>query len=152
MKKAVVAVALILAALALSACGSSSSTTTATETKAEETSAAESETGGAKSEGAGAEGAGGTIKIEANPEGQLKYEEEEVTAPAGKDTIEFTNESSLPHDVKVESAAGEVLGGTETVSGGTETAVVNLKPGTYTFYCSVPGHRQAGMEGKLVVK
>ena len=29
---------------------------------------------------------------------------------------------------------------------------LNLKPGNYTFYCSVPGHRQAGMEGTLVVK
>jgi uncharacterized cupredoxin-like copper-binding protein len=36
--------------------------------------------------------------------------------------------------------------------GGSKTLAVTLKPGTYKFYCSVPGHRQAGMEGTLEVK
>ena len=37
-------------------------------------------------------------------------------------------------------------------SGGSKTLSVNLKPGTYTFFCEVPGHRQAGMYGTLTVK
>jgi uncharacterized cupredoxin-like copper-binding protein len=41
---------------------------------------------------------------------------------------------------------------TPTFSGASKTLMLNLKPGTYKFYCSVPGHRQAGMEGTLVVK
>jgi len=67
-------------------------------------------------------------------------------------TIDFTNPQALPHDVKIESSSGEEIGGTETVAEGSDSATVNLKPGTYTFFCSVPGHREAGMEGTLVVK
>jgi uncharacterized cupredoxin-like copper-binding protein len=37
-------------------------------------------------------------------------------------------------------------------NGGVSTVNVKLAPGTYTFYCSVPGHRQAGMQGTLTVK
>jgi uncharacterized cupredoxin-like copper-binding protein len=43
------------------------------------------------------------------------------------------------------------VGATPTFSGGSKTLVVHLKPGTYTFYCSVPGHRAAGMQGTLTV-
>jgi uncharacterized cupredoxin-like copper-binding protein len=45
-----------------------------------------------------------------------------------------------------------VVGATPTFQGGSKTLTVSLTPGTYKFYCSVPGHRQAGMEGTLVVK
>ena len=44
-----------------------------------------------------------------------------------------------------------MLGATPTFAGGTKRLTLNLKPGKYTFYCSVPGHRQAGMEGTLSV-
>ena len=37
-------------------------------------------------------------------------------------------------------------------NGGTSTVSENLKPGTYTFYCSVDGHEAAGMKGTLTVK
>jgi plastocyanin len=67
-------------------------------------------------------------------------------------TIDFTNPQALPHDVKIESASGEEIGGTETVAEGSDSATVNLKPGTYHYFCSIPGHREAGMEGTLVVK
>ena len=36
--------------------------------------------------------------------------------------------------------------------GGVSKVTVDLKPGEYAFYCSVPGHREGGMEGKLTVK
>jgi plastocyanin len=152
MKKAAVALALIFASLALVACGGggSSSSSTAEETTTEEAG------GGAKSEEGEAEGGtagtGAAVAIEANPEGQLAFEEKEVTAKAGKDTIDFTNQSSVPHNVTIENSAGEEIGGTETLAEGNSAATVDLKPGTYTFFCSVPGHREAGMEGKLVVK
>jgi uncharacterized cupredoxin-like copper-binding protein len=44
------------------------------------------------------------------------------------------------------------VGTTPTFQGGSKTLSLNLKPGTYKFYCSVPGHRMAGMEGTLTVQ
>jgi uncharacterized cupredoxin-like copper-binding protein len=49
------------------------------------------------------------------------------------------------------AAGSTVLGTTPTFVGGSRTLTLTLKPGTYTFYCSVPGHRQGGMEGTLAV-
>ena len=153
MKKAAIALLLILAALALAACGGGSSSTS------EETSgggaAAESEGGAAEEEGAeaggGTAGAAATIKIEASPSG-LAYEEQELTAKAGEDPIDFTNPASIAHNVTIEDSSGKTIGETETLSKGSTSTTVNLEPGTYTYYCSVPGHREAGMEGALVVE
>ena len=58
--------------------------------------------------------------------------------------------SSLEHNVTV-AEGSRVLGATPTFVGGSKTLTLKLKPGKYTFYCSVPGHRQAGMEGTLNV-
>ena len=66
-------------------------------------------------------------------------------------TITMTNMSPLEHNVTI-AEGSKVLGATPTFAGGTKAVTLNLKPGKYTFYCSVPGHRQAGMEGTLVVK
>jgi len=60
--------------------------------------------------------------------------------------------SSTPHNVTVESSSGATLGHTETFAGGTKTLALSLKAGTYKFFCSVPGHRMAGMEGTLTIK
>jgi plastocyanin len=126
---------LVLAAsvLALSACGggsSSSSTTPAT-------------TGG------GGGGGGSTVQISADPSGALKFEQTDVSASAGSITIDFTNMSSLPHDVRIEGNGAS--GGTDQITDSSTSATVDLEPGTYTFFCSVDGHRAAGMEGTLTV-
>jgi len=65
-------------------------------------------------------------------------------------TINFTNASPLEHNVTI-AEGSKVLGATPTFIGGSRTLTLTLKPGTYTFYCSVPGHRQSGMEGTLSV-
>lgn len=59
--------------------------------------------------------------------------------------------SPLMHDVTVEGS-GKKLGATPTFQGGSKTLTLNLKAGTYKFFCSVPGHRAAGMEGTLTVE
>jgi plastocyanin len=152
MKKFAILLALIVASVALVACGSSSSSTS--ETTAEESTPAQTGGGGEKEEKGEEEGGGSasSVKIEANPEGNLEFVQKSATAKAGNVTVDFTNESPVPHDVKIESSGGEEVGGTEVISEGSDSAEVDLKPGTYTFYCSIPGHREAGMEGTLTVK
>jgi plastocyanin len=95
-------------------------------------------------------GGGATLEVTADPSGQLKYEQTTLTASAGKVKVTFDNPSPVDHDVTIADGQTKV-GGTKAVSQGKATATVDLKPGSYTFYCSVDGHRQAGMEGKLTV-
>jgi plastocyanin len=107
------------------------------------------EGGESKPEGEAA-GAGGTIEVAAD-ESALAYDTDSLEVEAGKVEIDFKNPSSIPHDVDVEQD-GKEIGGTEVFADGEEAATVELKPGDYTFFCSVPGHREAGMEGTLTVK
>jgi plastocyanin len=95
-------------------------------------------------------GASTSLKLAANPSGQLSYNTKLLAAKAGTVTITMTNMSPLEHNVTVAEGT-KVLGATPTFMGGSKTLTLKLKPGKYTFYCSVPGHRQAGMEGTLNV-
>jgi plastocyanin len=146
--------ALAAALLALAGCGSSSSssssTAASTSTPAETTPTTSSAS--TSTPAPAASGGSSSVKLEANPEGQLAYNTKSLTAKAGKVSVDFTNSSSLPHNVTIESSSGEKVGATPTFSGGSKSLAVNLKPGTYKFFCSVPGHRQAGMEGTLTVQ
>ena len=149
MKKVAALLVLALAALTLVACGggdSSDSTATTAETTAESTGA-----NGAQGAG-GSEGGGSVVAIEAAGGSDLAYVQEDATAKAGQVSIEFTNPQTLSHDVAVEDSSGKELGKTELVADGSSTATIgSLKPGEYTFFCTVPGHREAGMEGTLTV-
>jgi plastocyanin len=92
----------------------------------------------------------GPLMLAANPAGQLSYNTKQLSAHAGPIAITMTNMSPVEHNVTV-ARGSTVLGATPTFTGGSRTLTLNLKPGTYTFYCSVPGHRQAGMEGTLTI-
>lgn len=131
---------LVLAALGLAACGSSSDTTSSTSSTAASTSTTASG------------GGGGTISIEADPSGALAFTKTSVSAPAGSDTLDFNNPSSLGHDVVIEDQGGNEVASTEIITGGSTSTTADLKAGTYTFFCSVDSHREAGMEGTLTVK
>ena len=67
-------------------------------------------------------------------------------------TVDFNNPQALSHDVAIEDSSGKTVGQTELVAEGSTSTAVNLKPGTYHYFCTVPGHREAGMEGTLTVK
>lgn len=107
----------------------------------------------AKTEPAGEEAgkeAGTTLHVEASATA-LAFNTTELEAEAGEVTIDFKNPSAIPHNVVIEED-GKELAGFEPIAEGEESETANLKPGTYTFLCTVPGHAAAGMEGTLTVK
>lgn len=93
-----------------------------------------------------------SLALTANPQGSLAYNTKTLLASSSRITIAFTNRAPLSHNVTISSAAGKILGATPTFSGGTKTLDLTLPAGTYTFFCSVPGHEAAGMKGTLTVR
>jgi plastocyanin len=151
------AFALITAAvvLGLAACGSSSSSSSSA-TSSATSSAASSAPSSSATTTASAPAAGGastSLSIAASPSGMLMFTTKTLTAKAGKITITFTNTSPLGHNFTLQQGTnGPVIASTPTFQGGAKTLTVDLKAGTYTYYCSVPGHRAAGMQGTLTVQ
>jgi plastocyanin len=142
-KLAVVISALALASFGFAACGGDDdddSTEAATTTESTTT------------EAGGGGGGGSTVALEADSSA-LAFAETSLSASAGSVTIDFDNPASQPHDVCVESPSGDDLGCSDTVTGDTTSVTVDAADaGDYTYYCSVDGHREAGMEGTLTVK
>jgi plastocyanin len=94
---------------------------------------------------------GGKLEIDADPNGQLKYLASTATASPGSLTINSKNASAVPHNIALQGGGLDAKG--PVVQGGQVSKItVTVKAGTYTFYCSVPGHLQAGMKGVLTVK
>jgi plastocyanin len=81
----------------------------------------------------------------------LTYEFAEAEAPAGPLTIESVNEQPVPHNIAVDGNGVDEVGDV-VQDGGTSTVEVDLEPGEYSFYCSVAGHREGGMEGPLTIR
>ena len=77
----------------------------------------------------------------------IDYAEAPDEVAAGEVTVELVNEGSVQHNVVIEELDDTLV--VEAPGGATETGTVTLPAGTYTYYCSVPGHRAAGMEGML---
>jgi plastocyanin len=124
-----------VAVLAIAGCGGSDSSSSGS---------------GSSSSGSSGSGGGEHIALAADPGGALKFDKSTLNAKAGSVTIDFTNDSSVPHAVAVEGNGVTKTG--QTVTGGKNSVTVDLKAGTYQFFCPVDGHRAAGMEGKLVVQ
>jgi plastocyanin len=152
MKSLVTLITIALAALAIAACGGSSHPKQASKNPipppANGTSPPPASTSTSSTP---APAQASSLAIAADPSGQLKYIPSTLSAKAGKVTVDFTNKSPLPHDVVLVDSSNKVLGQTPVFQGGTKTFTVTLTPGAYTYYCSVPGHRQAGMQGTLTV-
>jgi plastocyanin len=91
------------------------------------------------------------LNLSADPTGKLAYDKKQAAVRAGRLPIRLVNNSSLPHNLTIAKGA-KVLAQTKTITGGSATSTANLAPGEYVFYCSVDGHRAAGMQGTLTVK
>ena len=101
---------------------------------------------GSGAPGGGGGAAAGAVNIEA---GDLFFNPKDVSAPAGPVTINFTNKGLIQHNLVIqEDPAFKKIDLAPNASG---SGTFEAKPGTYTFYCDVAGHRPAGMEGKLAV-
>jgi uncharacterized cupredoxin-like copper-binding protein len=139
-----IAAAGVTGALALAGCGGSSSDSGSSSGSGASAASTPTASGG------GSSAASGSLALAANPSGKLMFDKKTLTAKAGKVTIAFTNQSGIPHAIAVEGNGVDKDG--KVITKGSNQLTVNLKPGKYTFYCPVDGHRQAGMQGTLTVK
>jgi plastocyanin len=145
-----IAVLIAVLVLALAGCGGdddengggSAATSTPTE---EATPESTPEDGGG---GGGGDGGGETLQLTSPADGSLVFEPDTLTAQAGEVTIDYDNPAGVPHAVEIEGE-GEP---SDEVTDDSTSLTVELEAGEYTFFCPVPGHREAGMEGTLTVE
>ena len=140
----------VAAALAAAGCGSSKSKSSSSESTPAP--AAPATTPSTSTSAAPPAGGKTKLALAADPSGQLKFDKSSLSAKAGTVAIDFTNASPVGHNVTIASSSGTVVNETPTFQGGSKTVTMTLKAGSYVFYCSTPGHRQAGMEGTLTVQ
>ena len=97
-------------------------------------------------------GATETLDVSSPADGGLVFDPNGLMAKPGNVTITYDNPSPVPHSIAVATSNGNVLGEVQPFTNNKESVQLsNLAPGSYVFYCTVPGHREAGMEGNLTV-
>jgi len=136
------------AALAIAGCGGSDNNSSSSSSAA---SPPATQTTPTTASGGSSGGASSNLKVAADPSGALKFDKSSLSAKSGNVTITMDNPSPVPHGVAVEGN-GVDKDGSVVNKGGKSTVTASLKPGKYTFYCPVPGHKEAGMKGTLTVK
>jgi uncharacterized cupredoxin-like copper-binding protein len=106
--------------------------------------------GGDTSGGGGGGGGGQVVEIDVADSG-FAYTESTATATAGHVVIKSMNPQGTGHDISLKGNGVDEQGDVVQDGGVSTIDISDLKPGTYTFYCSVPGHEAAGMKGTLTV-
>jgi plastocyanin len=97
-------------------------------------------------------GATEALDVTSPADGGLVYEPNGLSGKPGNITITYDNPSPVPHSIAVATSNGNVLGEVQPFTNGKQSVQLSdVKPGQYVFYCTVPGHREAGMQGDLTV-
>ena len=79
----------------------------------------------------------------------IYFEPKELEIPAGQDVkLVLPNQGAAPHNFAIDALNVSV----DMAPGETKDATINAPAGEYDFYCNVPGHKEAGMVGKLTAK
>jgi plastocyanin len=118
------------------------------EKQAEEEQQAQAEAGQPATSGA----PGINLAVDSPADGSLVFQPDGLQAKQGNLSITYDNPSAVPHSIAVATSNGNILGQVQPFTNGKQTVTVSgLAPGKYVFYCTVPGHREAGMEGDLTV-
>jgi plastocyanin len=125
-----------------------------TQTQSQTSSSSSSASSTASSSSGSSSSSRTAIALTAQDQNGLSFSKKALTAKAGKVTIAMVNPSgnSLPHAIAIEGNGVDQDGQTVQPGGGPSRVSLDLKPGTYTFYCPVDGHRAAGMQGTLTVR
>ncbi|MBK5232355.1 MAG: hypothetical protein JJE13_05170 [Thermoleophilia bacterium] len=146
MKRSAYLLALPLVAMAfLAGCGGSDDSSS-------DSSTADTGTTQTEKPAADAGGGGAAVALAADPSGALAYDTDTLEAKSGTVNVDFTNDATIGHDVVFEDSSGAEVARGDVITGSSENVSFDAKPGEYTYYCSLPGHRAAGMEGTLTVK
>jgi uncharacterized cupredoxin-like copper-binding protein len=86
-------------------------------------------------------------------ETEFKIEPTSPTVDPGQVKIDVTNEGKIPHNLTIRGPSGERQLASNLAPGASGTLDVNLdQPGTYQWYCPVPGHAKLGMKGTITVR
>ncbi len=93
-----------------------------------------------------------TLDVTSPPDGSLVFDPDGLQAAAGAVKIAYANPSPVSHNVAIEDDAGQLLAESSTVANEDTETSAELVPGEYVFFCTVPGHREGGMEGTLTVE
>jgi len=121
--------------------------------------------GGAGSSGGGASAESGSldsppppapthVEVTAEDKEGFRFVLSRSKVPAGKTILEFVNHGQDEHNLNAaEGSEGEVVGSlANTPANAHLSLTVDLKPGSYTLFCSLPGHAAKGMKGTLTVE
>jgi plastocyanin len=115
---------------------------------AEEEHAAEAEAPAGEQAPAGA----AELAVSSPEDGSLVFDPDGLEAQPGSLSITYENPSAVPHSLALENTQGQVLGETAVITNSEESVEIgDVPPGEYVFFCTVPGHREGGMEGDLTV-
>jgi plastocyanin len=103
--------------------------------------------------GAGTPPGGGSetqLDVTSPEDGSLVFDPTVLAARPGSITITYANPSQVPHSIAIESD-GNAIAQSDPITDDEASVSAELSPGSYIYYCTVPGHREAGMQGTLTI-